>query len=94
VIGDPNYFRMLLQIHDAVLLEVPYANVDHVVKHVIPYNLSERVNIYPSDLDGIPTGAGPYHFGAAIEVFERWSEPISKERCLELGVPLEYAGEN
>lgn len=91
VIGDPDYFKIILQIHDAVLLQVPYANVDRVVKEVIPYNMTDRVAIYPTDLSGVPTGEGPYHLGAATEVFHHWGEALSTAEAEKWGLPLEYA---
>lgn len=89
-VGEPDMYRILLQIHDAILLEVPYANVAHVVDKVLPYAMVQRVPIYPTTLDGIPTGRGPYYLGIDTEVAEHWGEKISQARCLELGIPTRF----
>jgi len=90
-IGDPDFFKFALQIHDAVLLHVPYANVERVVEDVLPYNLTKRVEIYPTTLDGVPTGEGPYHLGIDTEIFDHWGEPLTPNFCEEHGIPLKYA---
>ena len=86
--GDPDLFRIFLQIHDAILLEVPYANVKYVCEEVLPFAMRECVPIYPSDLEGnsFPTG-DPYYLGIETEVMEDWGEPLSKERAQSLGLP-------
>jgi uracil-DNA glycosylase family 4 len=84
-------FKILLQVHDAVLLEVPYAGVDQVVDEVLPLNLTNRVSIFPSDLNGAPTGDGPYHFGIDVEVYGHWGERLTVAECLERGLNPRYA---
>ena len=44
----------LLQIHDALLLEVPYANVEFVTQQVLPWAMRKMVPIYPTRLNGRP----------------------------------------
>jgi uracil-DNA glycosylase family 4 len=91
-VGRPDLYRILLQIHDAILLEVPYEHVGFVAGTVIPYAMRDMVPIYPTTLAGVPTGKGPYYLGFGLEVSEHWGEPISLARCRELGIPDEYAG--
>ncbi len=88
---SPFLFKIALQVHDAVLLHVPYAHIDTVVKEVLPINMTDRVEIWPSTLDGVPTGKGPYRLGIDTEVFNHWGEPLTKPFCEEHGIPLEYA---
>ncbi len=91
VLMDPSYVRILLQIHDALLVEAPYANAKHVAEFVLPHNMTDRVHIYPTALDGAPTGAGPYHLGTDVEMFDHWGEELTEEFCEANGIPLELA---
>jgi len=86
-VGDPDLFRILLQIHDAILLEVPYENVEFVAQEVLPWAMCKMVPIYPSTLGGKPTGAGPYHLGIEADVMEHWGEKLSVEVAKERGMP-------
>jgi uracil-DNA glycosylase family 4 len=86
-VGDPEMYRMLLAIHDAVLLEVPYNRVERVIDEVLPTCMIHRVPIYPTTLDGMPNGEGPYYMGIDSEVMEHWGEGISKARAAELCIP-------
>lgn len=84
--------RMLLQIHDAGLLEVRYEMIGYVVKKLIPYAMRDCVPIYPTTLDGVPTGAGPFHLGLDITVEKAWGgERLSREECRRYGIPKKYA---
>lgn len=84
--------RLLLQIHDAGLLEVRHELIPFVVKELIPYAMVDCVPIYPGTLDGVPTGAGPYHLGLDITVEKQWGGArYSRAECRELGIPLKYA---
>lgn len=84
--------RMLLQIHDAGLLEVRHELIGWVVEKLIPYAMVECVSIFPTTLDGVPTGAGPFHLGLDIMVEKAWGgAKFSVEECEEYGIPLKYA---
>jgi len=85
--GDGDLFRIFLQIHDAILLEVPYSNVKYVCEEVLPFAMRECVPIYSSDLEGNSFLRDPYYLGIEIEVMEHWGEPISEERAESLGLP-------
>lgn len=89
-VGRPDLYRILLQIHDAILLEVPYAYVDFVASRVIPHCMRDLVPLYPTTLDGVPTGKGPYYLGFDTEVAEHWGIPVGANRCRELGIPDHY----
>ncbi len=91
VLGRPDLFRMCLQIHDAVMMFVPIPFVEYVADEIIPYCLGPLVPIYPSTLDGRPTGRGPFYLGSDIEVFKHWGEKFSYEEALQIGLPLKYA---
>ena len=85
-------FKILLQIHDAILLEVPYKYVKHVCEYVLPTYMRKAVPIYPSTLDGIPTGDGPYHLGIEVEVMNHWGEGLTYAEATELGLPTGHGG--
>ena len=82
-VGRPDLYRILLQIHDAILLEVPCENIGFVANEVIPYCMRDLVPVYPTDLDGFATGRGPYYLGFGIEVSNHWGEALSNEECRE-----------
>lgn len=80
-VGNPNLFKILLQIHDAILLEVPYEHVRFVAEVIIPWAMRTMVPIYPADLSGEPTGTGPYYLGAEAEVMSHWGELLTQEEA-------------
>jgi uracil-DNA glycosylase family 4 len=85
-------FRILLQIHDAILLEVPDRYVKHVCEHVLPVYMRKAVPIYPTDLDGIPTGRGPFYLGIEAEVMDHWGEVLSFDQATARGLPTGHGG--
>ena len=85
--GDKDMFRIFLQIHDAILLEVPYDRVKYVCEEVLPYAMRDCVPIYPSTLEGISFKGDPYYLGIEADVMEHWGEHISEERAVSLGLP-------
>lgn len=89
---EPDLYRIVLQIHDAVLLEVPYENVVRVVDHVLPLTMREMVPIYPSRLNGMPTGSGPYKLGIDCDVMYHWGEQLTEDFCQQNGIPLVSPG--
>jgi hypothetical protein len=91
--NDPDmWYDIVLQVHDAVVLEVPVYALDWVVNDVIPICMSDRVNVYPCSLDGTRyTHAGPFHLQVPPpDIYSRWSVPITKEDCVELNINKEY----
>jgi uracil-DNA glycosylase family 4 len=72
-------FRIILQIHDALLLEVPVEHVPWVYDHVLPRCVVDGVGVTPLDLDGrdnILKGRPPYHFGIDKELYVNWGEKL------------------
>lgn len=84
-------YRIVLQIHDAVLLEVPGVHVARVVDEVLPECMCRRVPIYPCSLDGLPTGAGPYYLGIDTSVQIHWGQTPLPDMCETLGFDPRYA---
>lgn len=84
-------YRLALQIHDAVVLEVPDVFVAKVIDEVIPECMSKRVSIYPCRLDGTPNGTGPYHLGADTDIYLHWGETVMPDECEVRGIDPKYA---
>jgi uracil-DNA glycosylase family 4 len=80
-------FKILLQIHDAILLEVPYKYVKHVCEFVLPSFMRKAVPIYQTDLNGMPTGVGPFYLGIESEVMNHWGELLSQDFAEGAGLP-------
>jgi uracil-DNA glycosylase family 4 len=79
-------YKILLQIHDAVVLLVPIEHAERVYKEVIPKCMVEDVPFYPRRLDGTLINAGPYHFGSSREVFVHWGETLKPKEAAALGL--------
>lgn len=94
-------FRLLLQIHDALLFEVPYAHVPAFVRDeldaagnivrpsVLRRCMVDEVPLQPCYLDGSPMSSGPYHFAIDTELCINWGEQLPKavrDQLLEHGV--------
>jgi uracil-DNA glycosylase family 4 len=86
--AQPDLYRLLLQNHDAALLEVPVSKLRLAVQ-AIRYCMQEAVPIYPTTLGGALLGTGPYRLGVDIEIYEHWGEKLTNERAAELGFDLE-----
>lgn len=86
-------FHINLQVHDALELLVPYANVERVVEEGLPWAMCQSVDIWPSYPDGSrrPEAVEPHHLSIDVEVGERWSVKLTKDRAKELGIPSKYA---
>lgn len=85
-------FKFVLTIHDAVLIETKPKWVHMLAKKggLIERTMCDAHPIYPTNLDGIPTGKGPFILGTDVTLHEHWGEEIKKPRCQELGIPVEY----
>ena len=86
------WYDIVLQVHDAVVLEVPYHCVDWVVSDVIPTCMSKRVEVYPCHLDGTRyTQAGSYNLQVPPpDIFRKWSVPVTKDECKQIGISKSY----
>jgi DNA polymerase I-like protein with 3'-5' exonuclease and polymerase domains len=100
--GMDHMFRVVLQIHDALMLEVkvPYiAEVEKLVRHV----MTKMVPIMPRTIvDNVPFDKldenhprylpVPYNFEVDCSVFLNWSQAIDPVRGAALGIPKDYLG--
>ena len=79
-------FRILLQIHDAILVECPVECLAGV-RQMLLTCMSSRVALWPRYTDGRPIpGAGPYHFGVDFKVSVNWGEALSPQQAEALGI--------
>jgi DNA polymerase I-like protein with 3'-5' exonuclease and polymerase domains len=88
-------YKFLLQIHDAVILEVPIAEAEQVYDVVLPTCMSQMVDVWPSFLDGRkkPNILEPYHLGIGREVYLSWDDPIPPIAHDLLGVPKRFCNQ-
>lgn len=90
-------YRMLLQIHDAILFEVPIAHLREFVHgadgrpSVIQECMVNRVPVWPTRLDGSRREdvTEPYHFGIDAEVMLNWGAAITPEQAEAQNIPLD-----
>lgn len=85
VVGDPKLFRLVLQIHDAIMMEVPYANVERVVREGLPFAMT-HIPVFATNLDGERIN-GPYYFAAETKIMERFGVKLKAEQLAALGIP-------
>jgi len=76
-------YRILMSIHDAVLLEAPFDHVERVVRDVFPACMVHGVEVPDVKLH--------YTLGD-IDVQLRWGVKEQPERLLALGVPRDFCG--
>jgi len=80
------HFRMLLQIHDALLFEVPLAELAQF-KEIVTECMCRRVPIYPRNVDNTPMPVSqPYYFAVDMDVAINWGEKITDAQLTELGI--------
>lgn len=82
-------FDLLLQIHDAVIVECDPKDVEETAD-ILHRCMVRELPIAPLKLDGTPVKGGPYRFEIDVEVCENWGVEMSKERRRELGIPERF----
>jgi uracil-DNA glycosylase family 4 len=86
-------YKMCLQIHDDVVALVPISQVEEYYDVVVPYCMTEMVDIWPCDFDGNirPDPQAPYHLVPDRHVYLRWGSSLTKEECRVKGLPERFA---
>jgi len=86
-------YRICLQVHDDIVSVVPIQQVSRYYHEVIPMCMTQKVDVWPADLDGVVQydPNAPYHLVPDRHVYFRWSEDITKEQAAAAGLPLEFA---
>ncbi len=80
-------FKFILQIHDAIVLEVPYENVKFVAEELLPFAMRDCVPIFPTDLDGRALSANPEYLGVEADMMVHWGEHITSAQAKKLNLP-------
>jgi len=84
-------YRIVLTIHDAIVLEVPVRSVDAVVDSVLPECMVDRVAFQACDCDGRPYQGSPfYNFGIDVDVMTHWGVTPGKKECDGIGIDSKY----
>ena len=84
-------FKIVLQVHDALMLEVPIPFVEQVYDVVLPECMTKMVPVFPTDLDGTPLESGPYFLETERKIQLRWGENLTKAQAEEMGLPIRLA---
>ena len=79
-------YNIVLQIHDAVFLEVPVSHVEQVYNEVVPQCMEEQVFFHSCDLNGVPRSSEEFRFHMDRDLYSRWGENITMSDCLNLTV--------
>jgi uracil-DNA glycosylase family 4 len=83
--GSPRY-RLVLQLHDALMAECRASQLSWFCDVVIPSTLAS-IPVYRCDMDGKRLSAEPFHLSTSIDVQYRWGEPLTPELADKLHVP-------
>lgn len=81
-------FRLVMQIHDALLFEVSEEHLPELVNTIIPECMTRRVPFRPCHLDGTPQDVAPYYFGVDVEVYRNWGVKVKKDELAKFGVAV------
>lgn len=84
-------YRLVAQIHDAVMSEVRVADLAWYVDEVLPACLTSGITVYPCDLDGnrLPGREG-YHLGFEYGVYRYWGAKMSRDEGEALGLDSRF----
>jgi uracil-DNA glycosylase family 4 len=85
-------YNILLNIHDAIVLEVPIRSLDYVYNELLDDCMVARVPFQACDLEGNPHSDSPtYRFGIDKDVCMRWGEKLTVDQCDAIGISHIYA---
>lgn len=75
--------RIVLAVHDSIVMECPYDEVEFVHDELLPWAMGKAVPVVPTDFDGTPTGKGSFTFGTDVNVYRQWGVklPNWRETC-------------
>lgn len=83
-------YLMSLQIHDALLFEVPIPQLRSFLHDVLRPCMVDQVPIWPRTLGNKPMAVTqPYYFGLDFDVQINWGEDISEELATAEGIDLD-----
>lgn len=86
-------YRLLLQVHDAILLSAPPEYIPRLIREVLPECLIRRIPIYRTDLDGKPVEDEPYYLSYSYSIGEHWEETLSEEQARKYQIDVPVSGQ-
>jgi DNA polymerase I-like protein with 3'-5' exonuclease and polymerase domains/uracil-DNA glycosylase len=72
--------KLLLQVHDEVLIESPYEYVKTVYDEFLDKCMVEMCPVYPLNIYGVSMNKGPFRMGIDKSVYYRWGENLKREQ--------------
>lgn len=86
-------FKIVLQIHDAIILLVHKDSVNEVCEEVLPECMERMVEIYRCRLDGSMYEDSPaYSLGIGLECATHWGVPMFPDECMRMGFKPQHTG--
>jgi uracil-DNA glycosylase family 4 len=83
-------YLLSLQIHDALLFEVPIPQLRDFLENVLRPCMVDNVPIWPRTLGNLPMDVTePHYFGLDYDVEVNWGESISEDLAKSLGIDLD-----
>jgi DNA polymerase-1 len=76
-------YKLILTVHDSIMLEVPVQEVVHVATKVLPHCMT--------DIARAPRLG--FKIGADVDVCQRWDEKLYLEDMVEMGLPEEFSSQ-
>ena len=84
-------YKVALQIHDAIILEVPVRSLDVVYNEILPFCMVESVPFRACYLNGDPfADSDTFRFGIDTSVFTRWGVALTEKECEPLEISHIY----
>lgn len=85
-------YRLVLQVHDAIMLLVPIEHVEQVLTEVIPQCMISKVPIYRTNLDGKVISKDPYFLGVDTSIYTSWGVTMFPDELMKNGISPELDG--
>jgi len=85
-------YRMLMQVHDALIFEVQPDELEPFVDIVLPECMCRRVSVVPCRLDGMPLARESHKLSVDVTVQRHWGEKLTEDDCRKGQIPLRFAG--
>lgn len=81
-------YKICMQIHDDVVLMVPVEQAVFVADKVVPLCMTEKVDIWPCDLDGNvrPDPNAPYKMVPGLKIQQKWGIPLKSDSARKSGL--------
>lgn len=85
-------YRMVLQIHDAILFEVLIEDLEWFIgtpnkMGVVGQCMTKKVPVWSCDFDGKKISPDPYYMGVDTAVYTHWGEKLMIDEGRALGIP-------